>query len=601
MLDSVREVNGSGSMPPPLLSVRDLRTYFHTRSGIYRAVDGVSFDLARGETLGIVGESGSGKSVTCYSLMGLVPQPPGRIESGSAIFDGLDLLKCSEAQARAIRGKRISMIFQDPMTSLNPYMRIGAQLMEPLFIHEKISKAVARDRALEMLRAVGIEDAEARLRAYPHEFSGGMRQRVMIAMALITRPDLLIADEPTTALDVTVQAQILELIGKQQRELGMAVIFVTHDLAVVSQLCDRTQVMYAGRIVETAPTRELFANPQHPYTRALQRCIPALQPKGRPLYSIPGLPPDLSKPLSEAQLLARFADSPKEPSEVADDLPKESPRTMGDKTAIELHDLHTHFSLKTGGLFSRQKNVVKAVDGVSLTIREGEVLGLVGESGCGKSTLSRTLMQLVPATAGTVVLEGRNLNSGLATKAATSTVDGLQTRRAMQMIFQDPYASLNPRMSVYDALAEPLFAHRICPTSEIPARVAQLMETVGLARRFLHKYPHEFSGGQRQRIAIARALALEPRILIADEPVSALDVSIQAQILNLLSQLVRELGLTLLFIAHDLSVVKHISDRIAVMYRGKIVELGDATQVIDSPLHPYTRRLIAAIPSIAQA
>jgi len=611
-------------MPPPLLSVRDLRTYFHTRSGVYRAVDGVSFDLARGETLGIVGESGSGKSVTCYSLMGLVPQPPGRIESGSAVFDGLDLLKCSEAQARAIRGKQISMIFQDPMTSLNPYMRIGAQLMEPLLIHEKISKTAARDRALEMLRAVGIEDAEARLRAYPHEFSGGMRQRVMIAMALITRPDLLIADEPTTALDVTVQAQILELIGKQQRELGMAVIFVTHDLAVVSQLCDRTQVMYAGRIVETAPTRELFANPQHPYTRALQRCIPALQPKGRPLYSIPGLPPDLSKPLSEEQLLARFDDVPErtddvrrtasgalarsalaakagalvaaEPSSEKRGCDSEPPRTIGDRTAIELRDLHTHFALKVGGLFSRKKNVVKAVDGVSLTIREGEVLGLVGESGCGKSTLSRTLMQLVPATAGTVILEGRNLS---ASKAGTHSLSEGQTRRAMQMIFQDPYASLNPRMSVYDALAEPLLVHRICPASEIPARVAHLMETVGLARRFLHKYPHEFSGGQRQRIAIARALALEPRILIADEPVSALDVSIQAQILNLLSQLVSELRLTLLFIAHDLSVVKHISDRIAVMYRGKIVELGDATQIIEHPLHPYTQRLISAIPSIA--
>jgi len=618
----------TASMPPPLLSVRDLRTYFHTRSGVYRAVDGVSFDLARGETLGIVGESGSGKSVTCYSLMGLVPQPPGRIESGSAVFDGLDLLKCSEAQARAIRGKRISMIFQDPMTSLNPYMRIGAQLMEPLLIHEKISKTAARDRALEMLRAVGIEDAEARLRAYPHEFSGGMRQRVMIAMALITRPDLLIADEPTTALDVTVQAQILELIGKQQCELGMAVIFVTHDLAVVSQLCDRTQVMYAGRIVETAPTRELFANPQHPYTRALQRCIPALQPKGRPLYSIPGLPPDLSKPLSEAQLLARFDNVPErtddvrrtasgalarsasaakagaliaaEPSSEKRGCDPELPRTIGDRTAIELHDLHTHFALKVGGLFSRKKNVVKAVDGVSLTVREGEVLGLVGESGCGKSTLSRTLMQLVPATAGTVVLEGQNLNADSPNSAQPSKGANAQTRRAMQMIFQDPYASLNPRMSVYDALSEPLLVHRICPPNEIPARVAHLMETVGLAPRFLHKYPHEFSGGQRQRIAIARALALEPRILIADEPVSALDVSIQAQILNLLSQLVRELRLTLLFIAHDLSVVKHISDRIAVMYRGKIVELGDATQIIEHPRHPYTQRLISAIPSIAR-
>ncbi|KXU36585.1 hypothetical protein AXK11_04360 [Cephaloticoccus primus] len=628
-------------MPPPLLRVRNLRTYFHTRSGVYRAVDGVSFDLNAGETLGIVGESGSGKSVTCYSLLRLVPQPPGRIESGSAVFDGIDLLQCSEARMRAIRGKRISMIFQDPMTSLNPFMRIGAQLMEPLLIHEKISKKEARARALDMLRTVGIDDAEARLRAYPHEFSGGMRQRVMIAMALITRPDILIADEPTTALDVTVQAQILELIGTMQRELGMAVIFVTHDLAVVSQLCDRTQVMYAGRIVESAPTRQLFAAPEHPYTRALQRCIPALQPKGRELYAIPGMPPDLSKPLSEAQLLARFRDVPA-PGENAEtgeqasssgsvtpmpDAPPETnvshadqpeppdfekaagtdrltggqraTRPISRSVTLELRDIKTHFRARgggngkgaLGGLFRRRGEPIKAVDGVSLQIRQGEVLGLVGESGSGKSTLSRTIMQLVPATSGSVIFEGRNLSTSAAR-------DIHATRRRLQMVFQDPYASLNPRMTVFDAVAEPLRVHQICPPAEVAARVAQLMETVGLAPRFLHKYPHEFSGGQRQRIAIARALALEPRVIIADEPVSALDVSIQAQILNLLSRLVRDMQLTMIFIAHDLSVVKHISDRIAVMYRGQIVELGEATQIMERPQHPYTQRLIRSIPEV---
>ncbi|MCP5530867.1 MAG: ABC transporter ATP-binding protein [Opitutaceae bacterium] len=570
----------------PLLSVRDLRTYFHTRNGIYRAVDGVSFDLERGETLGIVGESGSGKSVTCYSIMGLVPQPPGRIESGSAVFDGVDLLKCSAAEARRIRGKRIAMIFQDPMTSLNPFMRIGDQIIEPLLIHEKMPKAEARQRALQMLEAVGIKDAASRIESFPHEFSGGMRQRVMIAMALITKPDILIADEPTTALDVTVQAQILDLIRKMQRELGMAVIFITHDLAVVSGLCDRTQVMYAGRIVETAPTKELFTNPQHPYTKALQRCIPALQPKGVELYAIPGMPPDLSKPISEEELLARFKLPPETVPVKLDD----SNRKLGGVT-IAINDIKTHFPIRSGFLIKKETGVVKAVDGVNLQIREGEVLGLVGESGSGKSTLSRTIMQLVPTTAGTIVLEGRNLTS-------SSAGDIHATRRHMQMVFQDPYASLNPRMTVFATLAEPLLVHKICPQDQITARVTELMKTVGLAPRFMQKYPHEFSGGQRQRIAIARALALEPRVIIADEPVSALDVSIQAQILNLLASLVRRMNLTMIFIAHDLSVVKHISDRIAVMYQGKIVELGSAVDIMENPQHPYTQKLIKAIPRV---
>ncbi len=575
----------------PLLSVKDLRTYFHTRNGVYRAVDGVSFDLERGETLGIVGESGSGKSVTCYSIMGLVPQPPGRIESGSAVFDGIDLLSASPAQTRRIRGKRISMIFQDPMTSLNPYLRISDQLIEPLVIHENLGKAEARRRGLEMLKAVGIQDAEARFNSYPHEFSGGMRQRVMIAMALITKPDILIADEPTTALDVTVQAQILDLIRRMQRELGMAVIFITHDLAVVSGLCDRTQVMYAGRIVETAPTRELFARPQHPYTKALQRCIPALQPKGSELYAIPGMPPDLSKPITEEELLARFKLPPEvPPANLAD------PRRALGEVMIELKDIKTHFPVKTGFLFKQQTGTVKAVDGVSLQIREGEVLGLVGESGSGKSTLSRTIMQLVPTTGGTVILEGKNLT-------ASSAGDIHATRRDLQMVFQDPYASLNPRMTVFTMLAEPLLVHKVCPPEQVTTRVTELMKLVGLAPRFMQKYPHEFSGGQRQRIAIARALALEPRVIIADEPVSALDVSIQAQILNLLASLVRRMNLTMIFIAHDLSVVKHISDRIAVMYQGKIVELGDAVRIMEQPQHPYTQKLISAIPqpSWAQA
>jgi oligopeptide/dipeptide ABC transporter ATP-binding protein len=577
----------------PLLEVTDLRVSFHTRSGVYRAVNGVSFSLEKGETLGLVGESGSGKSVTCYSLLGLVPQPPGKIEGGRALFDGVDLLNCPPATLRDLRGRRVSMIFQDPMTSLNPYQRISEQLIEPLLIHEKISKADALKRGLAMLEAVGIQDAAKRLYSYPHEFSGGMRQRVMIAMALITKPDLLIADEPTTALDVTVQAQILQLIKKLQRELGMAVIFVTHDLAVVSNLCDRVQVMYAGRIVESAPTTEIFRAPQHPYTKALQRCIPALQAKGRRLFTIPGLPPDLSQPLTEADIMKRFdfmteRDEPgAAPTETEAVMP---PVTLGE-TVLEVRDLCTYFPVESGFVFKKRTGLVKAIDGVSFAVRRGEVLGLVGESGSGKSTLARTIMRLVPATSGTVMLDGR-----LHTASEAHAIKDVS--RDLQMIFQDPFASLNPRMTVFDTLAEPMRAHDVVPKSEITGRVARLMEQVGLAARFMQKYPHEFSGGQRQRIAIARALALEPKIVLADEPVSALDVSIQAQILNLLTDLVRSMNLTMLFIAHDLSVVKHISDRIAVMYRGQLVELGDALDVIERPQHAYTRTLVSAIPRV---
>ncbi len=577
----------------PILTVSDLRTYFHTRSGVYRAVDGVSFHLERGEILGIVGESGSGKSVTCYSLMGLVPQPPGRIESGTAMFEGVDLLHCSPKEARALRGKRISMIFQDPMTSLNPYTRVSDQIIEPLLIHEKISRKDALARALMMLEAVGITDAAKRMHSYPHEFSGGMRQRVMIAMALITRPDILIADEPTTALDVTVQAQILALIKKLQREFGMAVIFVTHDLGVVSGLCDRVQVMYAGRIMETADTRTLFQNPQHPYTEALQRCVPALQEKGRPLFTIPGLPPDLSKPITEAELLARFdfsAETAPAASATAS-TPPARPSVEQNEVILSVKDVSTHFTGRAAGLFGKPADTVRAVDGISFDVKRGEVIGLVGESGSGKSTLGRTIMQLIPPTSGAVVLEGKNLTEGTASELAA-------VRRDLQMVFQDPFASLNPRMTIFAALAEPLLAHRVCAPAEVTARVIELMRQVGLPARDMQKYPHEFSGGQRQRIAIARALALNPKVIVADEPVSALDVSIQAQILNLLADLVRRLNLTLIFISHDLSVVKHISDRIAVMHRGKIVEMGPTLDVMEHPQHDYTRTLLSAIPRI---
>ena len=494
------------------------------------------------------------------------------------------------------------------MTSLNPYLRISDQLIEPLLIHEKISRRAALDRALAMLQAVGIQDAANRLHAHPHEFSGGMRQRVMIAMALITRPDILIADEPTTALDVTVQAQILELIKKLQRELGMAVIFVTHDLGIVSGLCDRVQVMYAGRIMETAPTRTLFTAPQHPYTRALQRCVPSLQEKGRRLFTIPGLPPDLSKPIDEKALLARFEFAASDRCRV------ETTRTRRGKTRATDHAClarskpgkstdhsraHSRTPRRQKILTSRSTRVfsnvqvgaVKAVDGVSLSIQRGEVLGLVGESGSGKSTLARSIMRLAPITSGAVLLAGTDL--AVATASAHPAA-----RRDLQLVFQDPFASLNPRMTIFATLAEPLRVHKICAPDAIPARVAELMQQVGLSPRDERKYPHEFSGGQRQRIAIARALALNPKVIIADEPVSALDVSIQGQIINLLADLVRRLDLTLIFISHDLSVVKHISDRVAVLYRGKIVECGPTLEVMEHPRHDYTRTLLAAVPHI---
>ena len=596
----------------PLLEVTDLRTYFHTRRGVYRAVDGVSFSVEKGETLGIVGESGSGKSVTCSTLLGLIPQPPGRIESGTAMFDGTDLLHCSPAELRAIRGRRIAMIFQDPMTSLNPYLRISEQLIEPLLIHEKISPADALARGLAMLEAVGIPNAASRLHSYPHEFSGGMRQRVMIAMALITKPDLLIADEPTTALDVTVQAQILELLKKLQRELGMAVLFITHDLAVVSGLCDRVQVMYAGRIVESAPTRDIFTRPQHPYTKALQRCIPALQVKGRELFTIPGMPPDLSKPFTEAELLQRFELPPETaPSALMPSVAAAYDRREHGSTsdgghrlplqgkpaeiALEVRDVKTHFPIESGFLFKRQTGTVKAVDGISFEVRRGEVLGPVGESGSGKSTLSRAIMQLVPVTAGTVLVSGRDLTAASADEIKAA-------RRDLQMVFQDPFASLNPRMRVFDILEEGLQA--LLPeldATQRRARIERLTDQVGLRRDALERWPHEFSGGQRQRIAIARALAVAPRLIVCDEPTSALDVSVQAQILNLLRELQRELGVSYLFITHNIGVVEYIADHVAVMRAGRIEEQGDCASVLERPRNDYTRSLLAAVPRLVTA
>jgi len=523
----------------PLLSVDNLGVHFHTRNGLVKAVNGISFEVNAGETFAIIGESGSGKSVACYSMLGLVPQPPGRIESGTAIFGEQDLLKMSEKELRAVRGKGISIIFQDPMTSLNPFLRIGEQLIEPLLLHFGMKRDEAWQKATAMLEEVGIKDAAQRMHAWPFEFSGGMRQRVMIAMALITEPDIIIADEPTTALDVTVQAQILKLLKELQERRNIGVIFISHDLSVVADIADNIAVMQNGVFVEQGSRDGIFNNASHPYTQ---------------------------------KLLAAVPDSEKVPGE-----------SKADKPLVEIDDLCVWFGNPAKG------SEVKAVDHVSLQIERGEILGLVGESGSGKSTLGRALLRLVHNTSGSISFEGKDI-----THLGASELKPL--RRHMQMIFQDPYASLNPRMTVYDTLAEPLLLHNIVDKKNLDAEVFRLMDSVGLAREAVLRYPHEFSGGQRQRIAIGRAIATKPRFIVADEPVSALDVTIQAQILDLLLELVERFDLTMLFVSHDLGVVRYLSDRIVVMKHGELVEAGTAQQIFNTPQQDYTKTLLAAIP-----
>ena len=522
-----------------LLQVDHLTTRFHTRDGVIHAVEDVSFAVNQSEITAIIGESGSGKSVACNSLLGLISQPPGRIEGGTALFDGRDLLQLSERELRKIRGSQISMVFQDPMTSLNPFLSIGEQLIEPLIEHRAASRPEARKKAIALLDEVGIERPAQRFGAFPHEFSGGMRQRVMIAMALISEPRLLIADEPTTALDVTIQAQILGLLADLQARRDIGVLFISHDLSVVADIADQIHVMKEGRLVETGKRDQIFHRPQHPYTRQLLAAVPA----GHKAHNAP-----------DASVL------------------------------VAVEHLTTVF-----GSASRKAGLVTACDDLSFCIHRGEILGLVGESGSGKSSCGRSLIRLVEPDAGEVRFDGTDL-------LHLAPVAMKKMRRRMQMLFQDPYASLNPRMTIFDTLAEPLLLHRMCPAREVEAAVFKLMDDVGLARRYIRKYPHEFSGGQRQRIAIARALATRPDFVVADEPVSALDVTIQAQILNLITQLVDEYDLTQLFISHDLAVVRYIADRILVMHQGCIVEQGSAKEVFERPQHPYTRQLMSAIP-----
>jgi len=522
----------------PLLEVKDLSVHFHTRNGLVEAVNGISFDVEVGKTFAIIGESGSGKSVACYSMLGLVPMPPGRIESGQVMFHDQDLLTLSESQLCKVRGKGISIIFQDPMTTLNPFLKIGDQLIEPLRLHFGMSKQEAWKKGIEILEEVGIRDAAQRMNAWPFEFSGGMRQRVVIAMALVTEPDIIIADEPTTALDVTVQAQILKLLKELQERRNIGVIFISHDLSVVSDIADEIAVMQNGVFVEKGDHDAIFRHASHPYTRKLLDAVPTSQK----------------------------ADS-----------------STSSEVMVSLQDIVVEFA------GSKKGEVVRAVDQVSLDIKRHEILGLVGESGSGKSTLGRTILRLLEPVQGAVIVNGEDISH-----YSHSRLKPL--RRQMQMIFQDPYASLNPRMTVYDTLAEPLLLHKICNRKNLDQKVYALMDSVGLTRESVLRYPHEFSGGQRQRIAIGRAIATKPALIVADEPVSALDVTIQAQILDLLLALVDRFNLTMLFISHDLGVVRYLSDRIVVMKEGRLVESGSVQQVFDAPTQEYTQTLLNAIP-----
>jgi len=561
-------------MTEPLLSIRDLTVEFQTQDDTVTAVNHVSFDIPKGKTVGLVGESGSGKSVTSLAIMGLIPSPPGRITSGELLFKGEDLLKKSESEMRKIRGDRISMIFQEPMTSLNPVFRIGSQIAEVLMLHRGMSKKEAWQKAEDLLDQVGIPDPKKKIRAYPHELSGGQKQRVMIAMAIACEPELLICDEPTTALDVTIQKQVLDLMLDLQDKYHMGMLFITHDLGVIADLADDVVVMYRSNIVETGPVNTIFTNAKHPYTKGLIACRPLLEGNPRRLLTV-------------ADYMDEAGNEKIVPAERFEPMVKED--KSKNPVLLEVNNLKTWFPVK-GGFFGTTKDYVKAVDDVSFTVRKGETLGLVGESGCGKTTLGRTILRLQEATGGDVIYDGTNIMD-------LSGEELRKMRSRLQIIFQDPYSSLNPRMTIGDILTEPMTIHGIGENKKDRfARAQELMRKVDLKPEQLSRYPHEFSGGQRQRICIARALAVEPEFIICDESVSALDVSVQAQVLNLLLDLQEEMGLTYIFISHDLSVVNFISDHVGVMHQGKLLELDTAEEIYKHPKTDYTRNLLAAVP-----
>ncbi|MBI1248418.1 dipeptide ABC transporter ATP-binding protein [bacterium] len=592
-----------------LLHVDNLRTYFHGEETV-KAVDGISFSLAEGETLGIVGESGSGKSVTSLSIMQLLARSA-KIEGGSISFLGTDLVRLPDPAMRKIRGKDISMIFQEPMTSLNPVFTVGSQVMEAIQLHQQTSWKEARQKTIDLFDEVGIPEPDKRVDYYPHQMSGGQKQRVMIAMALSCNPKLLIADEPTTALDVTIQAQILDILRRLRDDRGMSILFITHDLGVIAEIADHVLVMYRGKIVENGNIQQIFENPKHPYTKGLLACRPRLDTTFRRL-------PTVSDFMQSKTTASGIEITEKKlPQEEFDKLmsrgrgrllhPKPSLKQMGhewrdgqysadtkcvaedEAPLLSVRDLKVHFPIRKG-IFSRIKGHVKAVDGINFDVYRGQTLGLVGESGCGKTTTGRAILRLIKATGGNVVFEGTDIRSlrGQALR---------EMRKRIQIIFQDPYGSLNPRMTIESAIREPMIIQKIGSSKkEQQERAAQLMTEVGMNPDFLRRYPHEFSGGQRQRICIARALAVEPDFLVCDESVSALDVSVQAQVLNLLKDLQEKRGLTYIFISHDLSVVKFMADMMAVMNEGKIVEFGPAEAIYADPQQEYTRNLISATP-----
>ena len=598
----------------PLLSVTGLEVSFLTGGTWQPVVQDVSFEVAAGETLGLVGESGCGKTVSSLAVMGLIPTANGRITAGSVMFQGRDLISIDSEELRRVRGERIAMVFQEPMTSLNPSFTVGDQICLAIRSHRRSSKQEARARAAEVLDRVGIPDARRRLDEYPHTFSGGMRQRAMIAMALACEPSLLIADEPTTALDVTVQAQILELLHSLKDETGMGMLFVTHDLGVVADICDRVAVMYAGQVVEQASTDSLFARPRHPYTEGLLASMPQKAVPGQRLPVIPGRVPAAGRMPTGCRFRNRCSVATpvcEQPVELVPAGPDgtvrccrheeltlrgatdqrsetETPPLVDRPPLLVVEGLRKEFPV-TSGILRRARGQARAVDGIDLTVGAGETVGLVGESGSGKSTVARLVLRLIEPTGGTIMVDARDL-----TEARGRTLRS--ARSGMQMVFQDPYSSLDPRSTVGRSVGEPLEIHQGLRGARRDRRVAELLGLVGIDPQMAGRLPHEFSGGQRQRIAIARALALDPRLLVCDEPVSALDVSTQSQVINLLADLQEQLGLAYLFIAHDLSVVRHISHRIAVMYLGRIVETGPAEEVYRRPTHPYTQALLSAIP-----
>ncbi|MGN0866543.1 MAG: dipeptide ABC transporter ATP-binding protein [Oligosphaeraceae bacterium] len=600
------------------ITVSNLGIAFQQGRRLVPAVDGVSFSLKAGEMVALLGESGCGKSLTALSLLGLVPRPSGRLTHGSALLEGKELYSLEESQWQSLRGRRVAMVFQEPMTALNPVMTIGEQLGEVLRTHFHKKGEALRQRCLELLQEVEISDPESRLKAYPHQLSGGLRQRVVIAMALAGEPEVLVADEPTTALDVTVQAQIIALLSRLQKRHGTSVLLITHNLALAAQGADRCLVMYAGQVVEEGETRELFRSPAHPYTRMLLQSLPRRELRSCPLQTIPGMVPRDWSQLAGCRFAPRCplatekcrhsppswaslspghgcrchrAGTPLSPALASGRLPH---RGEPGEILLEARELRIWFPVSSGGVF-RPRRWLKAVDGVDLVLRSGETLALVGESGCGKSTVGKALLRLLKPTEGEILLEGK-------LSCAQLPESGLPPlRRCAQMIFQDPFSSLDPRLMIGESLAEALeMRHPQASREEQKQRIEALLQKVGLSPEDRLRYPHQFSGGQRQRIGLARALAAEPRLILCDECTSALDVSVQAQILNLLKNIQQELGVAYLFITHDLSVVSYLADRVAVMYLGRIVEEGPAEELLRHPSHPYTQALLAAAPRLEE-